>query len=188
MVINGQKSSEKQDVYKFTHFRYGIETLTLYDMSKKYNLSKGTLSLVIQGQRAHHKGWQMFDTVGNSPINYEKESTTYKFWHTNYGIIECSRKELSNRFSLTMGKLKGLVDETSQEVKGWRLSKNKDKDLIKGQNSILRKFKHKDGKIFIGSTSDLVALINGSSGSMTQVVKGKRKSHKGWEFLSEVTN
>ena len=44
-------------VYTFIHDKYGIEILTLADMAKKYNLSKGNLCMVAKGKRKHTKGW-----------------------------------------------------------------------------------------------------------------------------------
>ena len=57
-------------LYKFTHKEYGEEALTLVDMVKKYNLSKGNLHAVIQGKRNHCKGWSVIleDTVFNYSI------------------------------------------------------------------------------------------------------------------------
>jgi len=47
----------KDPVYTFEHCEYGKEHLTLKDMAKKYNLSRGNLSMVTSGQRRHTKGW-----------------------------------------------------------------------------------------------------------------------------------
>lgn len=49
----------KLPVYSFIHGEYGVETMTLKDMAKKYNLSKGNLSMVTSGSRKHIKGWSL---------------------------------------------------------------------------------------------------------------------------------
>lgn len=56
----------KDPVYTFTHELYGDETLTLKDMSMKYNLSKGNLCMVTKGQRNHTGGWRIVDAM-NAP-------------------------------------------------------------------------------------------------------------------------
>jgi group I intron endonuclease len=70
----------KDPIYTFTHELYGNETLTLKDMSIKYNLSKGNLCMVAKGQRNHTGGWRlaMMDAKAFDAMNMPKKEGVKK--------------------------------------------------------------------------------------------------------------
>jgi len=53
------KSYEKQPRHTFEHADYGVECLSLKDMTCKYNLSKGNLHAVVNGTRNQCRGWTL---------------------------------------------------------------------------------------------------------------------------------
>lgn len=60
LYVGPEGDYNEQPIYKFIHEDYGIEVGTLKEVSKKYNLSKGNLSMVTSGQRTHTKGWRLY--------------------------------------------------------------------------------------------------------------------------------
>lgn len=59
LYVGENGNYDEDPIYTFVHPEYGEETMTLKDMCKKYNLSKGNLCMVAKGQRNHTHGWRI---------------------------------------------------------------------------------------------------------------------------------
>lgn len=170
--------------YKFAHFEYGTEELTLRAMTKKYNMSKGNLHALINGTRSSHLGWQMHTT--SEILDLSKNSTVYEFSHSELGDICCTISELSAKYVLNYTRVSNLVTGKQRILKGWVLTCNIGKNPLEGRKAIIREFLHADGTIYIGYSSELCRLYNLSTGTLASVIKGDRRHHKGWVYIKDI--
>lgn len=181
-----QAANELREKKKFIHYEHGYVEATLLDMVKWYGVSKGTLSMVLTGTRKHHKGWQAYELVGSNPTNYTKVEEIYDFYHEDGEQFKGTKSEFVSKYNLKMSKVSYLVLGKSKYYKGWSTKAYKVNYRTGGDNNpksvISVWYNTKLQKIEIASTSDLCRKYNLSTGTLTMVVKGKRKHHKNWKY------
>ena len=55
--ISGNKKPRNNKTYQFTHYLYGDENCTCWELIQKYNLDNSKIYMVVKGNRNHHKSW-----------------------------------------------------------------------------------------------------------------------------------
>ncbi len=173
-------------VYKFMHFEYGIEEMSLKLMSKKYGMSKGNLSMVTSGQRTNVAGWQLYSSQG--PENFDKSKEIVVLYHHEYGEETGTTKYIANKYGIPNGKLREMaIYRKTAIAHGWALNKDTTKESIiqsvANKKLKIRKFIHDDGTIRECSAKELCKEYDLSSGTLSMVIKGKRSYHKGWKIM-----
>lgn len=156
-----------------------------------YTMEKILISLIGRDNLCNHTdGGEGFPS-GHEPWN--KDKTIYDFYHSKHGFVSSTRSEMVESYNLNSSDLDYLVNEKFMSIKGWILSKSKDKpihhDIIKGSGSprydhIIRSFTHSDGREFTGTSYEFRNEFNLPQSYVSGLISGKSKSVSGWR-LSE---
>lgn len=181
--------NSKAPTYEFIHYEYGYVKATLRDMFNTYDVSKGTLHMVTTGIRSSHKGWFMYDDVGDAVPDMSKAAPIEYTFYKGDESIKCTAKALAKLLKVDTTKITELIAGRAKHVKGWVTNKDKSHQPLKGVNSKSdRKFVNREtGEEFCGSISQLMEKYPyiTSDSNMSAVIKGRRKSHKGWTFIKD---
>lgn len=181
--------NSKAPAYEFVHYEHGYVKATLRDMYNSYNVSKGTLHMVTTGIRDSHKGWFMYSNVGDVVPDTRKAPPAEHTFYKGDESTRCTAKALAKLLGVRTSKVTELVAGRSKHVKGWVTNNDIAHQPRKGVNSKSnRKFVNKDtGEEFCGSISQLMEKYPyiTSDSNLSAVIKGRRKSHKGWTFIKD---
>ena len=52
-----------ETIYCFYHEKYGYKKVTMYDLTKEFNLHRGSVSNLVAKKVAQHKGWKIDEPV-----------------------------------------------------------------------------------------------------------------------------
>lgn len=105
-------------------------------------------------------------------------STIHTFYHDVFGTKECSMLELDKEFNLGGSDIYSLVKGKRNQVKGWRMTKDK-----VWLNKYKYDFIHDSGIVETGLTQkELANKYELDSAGVNRMVKGKIKSTKGWKL------
>ena len=110
-------------IYTLYHDSHPTETCTLYDLSKKYAISRQQLSCLASGKQDSVHGWRLTkEKKEHSGANHGR-SIKEKFWfiHDKYGERYCLPSELSKEFPECKKTISCVTKGRRKSSAGWKL-------------------------------------------------------------------
>lgn len=112
----------------------------------------------------------------------------YEFWNDNEGLEVLTQFEFRNKYGLRASDVSSLCSGRRKSCKGWVLLVNKGKPIghvfnqegcYSNKDDNVYNFIHEDGRTIRCTQYELKKMI-GSDSHVSCVVKGKRKTARGW--------
>ena len=106
--------------------QYYIDKFNPYfNLSKKASggnygkLSEKHKRKISEAHKGRKKSEEHKRNIGNALI----DKTTYRFFHSDYGLLECTRDALKKKFDLHSSNLSNLCKGNRKTLKGWKILK-----------------------------------------------------------------
>jgi hypothetical protein len=113
----------------------------------------------------------------------------YVFIHKDGRIISSSRHDMKNNYGLSESLLSMLINGKLKSAKGWSIGVvvNSKIQAISDNpryDMTVYEFIHQDGRKVSLTQYEMIQSFDLSGGNLSQMIKGKRKSVKGWRLLT----
>ncbi len=123
------------------------------------------------------------------PNLYARNDTVHKFNHDDHGSILATHHHMVKEFGLNHSNLSKMISGERRKVGGWWVGDGCKPTMI-GKNNpsydqTLYRLTHEDYGTIITTKFDFRNKYNLNHSSVSELISGKRKSHKGWTLCSE---
>ena len=117
-------------VYTFFHSEHGLRNCTKAELEKEFSFSKDALSAVVRGSVKSARGWIMASNMNDENFTYgtlvgkhhpKYDPTIYKFYHKDHGIVESTKYDLVNKFSINRKIFSDLISGQRKSRNGWSI-------------------------------------------------------------------
>jgi hypothetical protein len=186
-------SGKKHHAYDHTLYTFinmqtrEIVKSTTYDLAVEHNLDGNRLRLLITGDRVSHKGWRLLKNADVITAHDLRNPHDIVQWiHDDTGeIIEASRKQMSERYNLSLSSLGAIQKGEMLSCKGWRLvnspPRKQESKPPGGKDMTIYRFRHTiTGEIVESNRSDFAKQYDVPRSSLSRVFDGLRPTARGW--------
>lgn len=116
--------------------------------------------------------------------NPESDKTIYKFYHKDFGLVECTQSELRLKYNIGHSHLSQVVSGYRIFTKGWCLYKNR--NVLSHCNNTQFVFMHDFHESYRGKKMEIQALATLDPASVSRLLSGEYKHTKGWRLSKTV--
>ena len=172
-------------IYQFINKTGETYIGTQYDFRIEYNLKKCVYGLT-KGKSKTAYGWSIdgrdvtknHNHVGKNNPRYNH--TIHHFIHKSGETFDGTQYDFVRKYNLKKGCIYGLMCGKVKTYKEWSiLGRNVNKNTIDYNRY---DFIHESGEIYSGKQSDFRKKYNLLSSNVCNLIKGKRKTVKGWSI------
>lgn len=138
---------------------------------------------LVSGEWNHIQGY----ILAENKDNYEKltNQIKYKFYNSDFGVIEGTTKDLSNQFNFKENGFQRIVNKKYRSWKGWVLYENKDIYFELVPKNKKYTFSHKEFGIITCKKEYLIKEFNLKYQSLVDLINTNRKSLHGWTIIKD---
>lgn len=101
----------------------------------------------------------------------------HSFVHDDHGIVKCTQYELTEKYGIHRGNLNSVVHGRQMSSSGWYMEGSKVGHAGHGK---IYSFTHEDEGLIKCTQSELVKSFNLNHQSVSDLVQGRSRSHRGW--------
>ena len=114
-------------VYQWINLDGRRETLTIAQLTEKYNLRANELNLIILEMRNTHRGWGLFSpdkklrSVPSGKDHFEYDHTIYHWINKNGAEEMMTRYGIVEKYSLDLHYISRIIHKKKKDFKGWSI-------------------------------------------------------------------
>lgn len=165
-----------ETIYEWHNINGDKINCTRLELVTKYNLHAASINRIILnlGLKSHH-GWYL---KKDNPRGMKDYFTTYDWIHLDGKMIALTRKEMADKYGLSIDETKKIIN--GKVRKGWRLVTS----INSKRDNKIYSFTHLDGTIVNHTRQEMLQKFDLSVHGMKRLINGKKKYLMGWR-LSE---
>jgi len=178
--------NSRDTIYELYHPEHGLVSGTKKELSAIYpELGTNLISLLTgKGKERHFSlhGWRL---AKNKDVPAPKNGTVpkiHKFYHPNIGEVECTCRELWEKYLKTKGysckRAQSIGNGGEKIVDGWRLASNKDyKPTTEEKYNIF----HPEHGRYSLTRREFLNSYGGTRQGLSLLLLGKLQTYLGWK-------
>ena len=115
--------------------------------------------------------------------NPAADTKLYTFYHEDGRQVTSTRYDFYTKYNLNKNNLSTIINQGRGSVKGWRLTKKKQRSRC--ASSTLHTFKHTSGLIITSTAVDFYTdkQYNVTPTGVNRLISGKQLMHQGWRLV-----
>ena len=181
--VGSENRSYDNTIYEWKHISGEKYVGTKRDFYMKYGLSQTAVYNVANGKNISVKGWYIDEerySTANKTHN-RTDDTLYEWKHKDGRVEIATKHQMETKYNLTKGKASAVANGTQISVNGWYVDDEKyNKRKTKPYDDTIYDWYKVNGKCETMTRRGLVEKYCLDTSAINNVIKGKRKSHKGW--------
>lgn len=160
-----------------------VVTRSRYELPDILELTSTEIDVLIRQDNSHVKGWSLSPDITERITQY----TVLELENVDGGYFKGTYHEFSELINVSFRSCRNLYCDNCKSLKGWVVKGRYPVNSVCSRGGNIYEFIHSDGRFFKGTRVEFEKNEGVLSGSISNLIKGKQKTAKGWKLSGEVS-